>query len=180
MKSQANVGDESQSFKQELKLWKSKQDNKRVFVPNIRKLKLTLKMRALGLKYQKNFKPFSLNKILLEVLLFRVLGCFDKIETKIMATSACLIFHLSKWTVDPCSLRSDFHATSPDNIRFRPVTNENLSAQTTLSPYFDAEFQQWDDERFEMALRSTTLPYKNFKEADFSNLNYAISMSAAK
>ena len=37
-----------------------------------------------------------------------------------------------------------------------------------------------DDERFEMALRSTTLPYNNFKEADFSNLNYAISMSAAK
>ena len=140
MKSQANVRDESQSFKQELKLWKSKQDNKRVFVPNIRKLKLTLKMRALGLKYQKII--FWLNKILLEVLLFRVLGCFDKIETKIMATSACLIFHLSKWTVDPCSLRSDFHATSPDNIRFRPVTNENLSAQTTLSPYFDAEFQQ--------------------------------------
>ena len=37
-----------------------------------------------------------------------------------------------------------------------------------------------DDERFEMALRSTTLQYKNFKEADFSNLNYAISISAAK
>ena len=37
-----------------------------------------------------------------------------------------------------------------------------------------------DDERFEMVFRSTTLPYKNLKEADFANLNYAISMSDAK